>query len=220
MKLQDKKLNSNIGNNIKNLKIPENIKLIAVSKKKTVELIEEAYKSGHRDFGENYVQDAIPKIKISKHLKDIKWHFIGHLQSNKVKLAAQYFDMIQSIDSKKLANKLNYACAELNKEMSVLIEVNIGSEQNKSGIPKENLEELLEYIKSLTNIKIMGLMCIPPFDENPIPYFKEMKNIYNEYKQKYKLTTLSMGMSNDYEIAIENGANMVRVGTKIFGKRI
>ncbi len=220
MELQDKKLNSNIGNNIKNLKIPENVKLIAVSKKKPVELIEEAYKSGHRDFGENYIQDAVPKIIKLKHLEEIKWNFIGHLQSNKVKLAAQYFDIIQSIDSKKLANKLNNACAELNKEMSVLIEVNIGSEQNKSGIPKENLEELLEYIKSLTNIKIMGLMCIPPFDENPIPYFKEMKNIYNEYKQKYKLTTLSMGMSNDYEIAIENGANMVRVGTKIFGKRI
>lgn len=220
MELQDKKLNSNIGNNIKNLKIPENVKLIAVSKKKPVELIEEAYKSGHRDFGENYIQDAIPKIIKLKHLKEVKWHFIGHLQSNKVKLAAQYFDIIQSIDSKKLANKLNNACAELNKEMSVLIEVNIGSEQTKSGIPKENLKELLEYIKSLNNIKLMGLMCIPPFDENPIPYFKEMKNIYNEHKQKYKLKILSMGMSNDYEVAIENGANMVRVGTKIFGKRV
>ena len=218
--MEDKNLISNIGSNIKNLEIPENVKLIAVSKKKPVEFIEEAYKSRCWDFGENYIQDAIPKIKNLKHLKEIKWYFIGHLQSNKVKLAAQYFDMIQSIDSKKLVKKLDSACAEINKIMPVLIEVNIGSEKNKSGIPKENLKELLEYIKSLNNIKLMGLMCIPPFDENPIPYFKEMKNIYNKHKQKYKLKILSMGMSNDYEIAIENGANMVRVGTKIFGKRI
>jgi len=210
----------NIAENINKLKIPQNVTLIAVSKKKPVEFIEEAYNSGHRDFGENYIQDAIPKIKNLKHLKDIKWHFIGHLQSNKAKTAIQYFDMIQSVDSKKLAKKIDEACAEINKKIHVLIEVNIGSEENKSGIPKENLVELLDFIASLNNIKLMGLMCIPPFDENPIPYFKEMKNIYNEYKQKYKLTTLSMGMSNDYEIAIENGANMVRVGTKIFGKRI
>lgn len=209
----------NIAENINNLKIPQNITLIAVSKKKPVEFIEEAYNSGHRDFGENYVQDAIPKIIKLKHLKDIKWHFIGHLQSNKIKRAVQYFDMIQSIDSKKLANKLNNACADQNKKMRVLIEVNIGSEENKSGVSKEKLLELLDFIKSLNNIKLMGLMCIPPFDENPIPYFGEMKNIYNEYKQKYKLTTLSMGMSDDYKEAIENGANMIRVGRRIFGER-
>ncbi len=210
----------NISENLNKLNIPKNVSLIAVSKKKPIEFIEEAYNSGHRNFGENYIQDAIPKIIKLKHLKDIKWNFIGHLQSNKVKLAAQYFDMIQSVDSKKLIKKIDNFCAEINKIMPVLIEVNIGSEKNKSGIPKENLKELLEYIKSLNNIKLMGLMCIPPFDENPIPYFKEMKNIYNKHKQKYKLKILSMGMSNDYEIAIENGANMVRVGTKIFGKRI
>ncbi len=211
----------NITENLKNLNIPQEVFLIAVSKKKPIEYIEEAYSSGHqRFFGENYVQEAIEKIINLHHLKEIQWHFIGHLQSNKVKTAVQYFDMIQSVDSKKLAKKIDNACAELNKKMSILIEVNIGSEQNKSGIPKENLKELLEYIKPLNNIKLMGLMCIPPFDENPIPYFKEMKNIYNEYKQKYKLTILSMGMSDDYKEAIENGANMVRVGTKIFGKRV
>lgn len=217
--MEDKKLISNIGSNIKNLKIPENVKLIAVSKKKPAEFIEEAYNSGQRDFGENYIQDAIPKIIKLNHLKDLKWHFIGHLQSNKVKLAAQYFDMIQSIDSIKLVNKLNNTCTVIKKKMHVLIEVNIGSEENKSGVPKENLVELLDFIISLKNIKLMGLMCIPPYNENPIPYFIEMKNIYNEYKQKYKLITLSMGMSNDYKAAIENGANLVRVGTKIFGKR-
>jgi hypothetical protein len=217
--LEDKKLISEIGSNIKNLKIPENVKLIAVSKKKPTEFIEEAYNSGHRDFGENYIQDAIPKIIKLKHLKDIIWHFIGHLQSNKAKKAIQYFDMIQSVDSKKIAKKIDDACAKINKKMHVLIEVNIGSEENKSGISKENLVDLLDFITSLNNIKLMGLMCIPPYNENPIPYFEEMKNIYNEYKQKYKLTTLSMGMSNDYETAIKNGANMIRVGTKIFGER-
>ena len=125
--MEDKNITINIGKNIENLKIPENIKLVAVSKKKPVELIEEAYIFGHRDFGENYIQDAIPKIIKLKHLKEIKWHFIGHLQSNKVKLAAQYFDMIQSIDSIKLAHKLNNACAELNKIMPILIEINIGA---------------------------------------------------------------------------------------------
>lgn len=217
--MEDKKLISEIGSNIKNLKIPENVKLIAVSKKKPTEFIEEAYNSGHRDFGENYIQDAIPKIIKLKHLKDIIWHFIGHLQSNKAKKAIQYFDMIQSVDSKKIAKKIDDACAKINKKMHVLIEVNIGSEENKSGISKENLVDLLDFITSLNNIKLMGLMCIPPYNENPIPYFEEMKNIYNEYKQKYKLTTLSMGMSNDYETAIKNGANMIRVGTKIFGER-
>jgi len=218
--LEDKKLISNIGKNIKNLKIPEKIKLIAVSKKKSVEFIEEAYNSDHRDFGENYIQDSIPKIIKLKHLKDIRWHFIGHLQSNKVKLAAQYFDMIQSIDSKKLANKLNNACSEINKVMPILIEVNIAFEQSKGGIKKENLFDLLEHIKSLKNLKLCGLMCIPPYDENPEPYFKEMKSLFDIYKEDYNLDILSMGMSGDYSIAIAEGGNMVRVGTAIFGKRV
>jgi len=218
--LEDKKLISNIGKNIKNLKIPEKIKLIAVSKKKSVEFIEEAYNSDHRDFGENYIQDSIPKIIKLKHLKDIRWHFIGHLQSNKVKLAAQYFDMIQSIDSKKLANKLNNACSEINKVMPILIEVNIAFEQSKGGIKKENLFDLLEHIKSLKNLKLCGLMCIPPYDENPEPYFKEMKFLFDIYKEDYNLDILSMGMSGDYSIAIAEGGNMVRVGTAIFGKRV
>ncbi|MHA1476209.1 MAG: YggS family pyridoxal phosphate-dependent enzyme [Promethearchaeota archaeon] len=218
--MEDKKLISNIGKNIKNLKIPEKIKLIAVSKKKSVEFIEEAYNSDHRDFGENYIQDSIPKIIKLKHLKDIRWHFIGHLQSNKVKLAAQYFDMIQSIDSKKLANKLNNACSEINKVMPILIEVNIAFEQSKGGIKKENLFDLLEHIKSLKNLKLCGLMCIPPYDENPEPYFKEMKFLFDIYKEDYNLDILSMGMSGDYSIAIAEGGNMVRVGTAIFGKRV
>ncbi|MHA1511035.1 MAG: YggS family pyridoxal phosphate-dependent enzyme [Promethearchaeota archaeon] len=218
--MEDKKLISNIGKNIKNLKIPEKIKLIAVSKKKSVEFIEEAYNSDHRDFGENYIQDSIPKIIKLKHLKDIRWHFIGHLQSNKVKLAAQYFDMIQSIDSKKLANKLNNACSEINKVMPILIEVNIAFEQSKGGIKKENLFDLLEHIKSLKNLKLCGLMCIPPYDENPEPYFKEMKSLFDIYKEDYNLDILSMGMSGDYSIAIAEGGNMVRVGTAIFGKRV
>jgi len=218
--LEDKNLISNIGKNIENLKIPEHIKLVAVSKKKPVELIEEAYNSGHRDFGENIIQDAIPKIIKLKHLKDIRWHFIGHLQSNKSKLAAQYFDMIQSIDSQKLANKVNNACGELNKVMPILIEINIGAEKSKGGIKQENLLDLLEYIKPLKHLKLRGLMCIPPFDENPESFFKKMKNLFDKYKKDYNLGILSMGMSGDYRVAIAEGGNMVRIGTAIFGKRV
>ncbi len=210
----------NIAENINKLKIPQNVTLIAVSKKKPVEFIEEAYNSGHRDFGENYIQDAIPKIIKLKHLKDIKWYFIGHLQSNKVKLAAQYFDMIQTIDSKKLANKLNNACGEINKVMPILIEINIAFEQSKEGIKQENLLDLLEHIKSLKNLKLRGLMCIPPYEENPEPYFKEMKILFDKYKIDYNMDILSMGMSGDYNIAIAEGGNMVRIGTAIFGKRV
>ena len=218
--MEDKNLISNIGKNIENLKIPEHIKLVAVSKKKPVELIEEAYNSGHRDFGENIIQDAIPKIIKLKHLKDIRWHFIGHLQSNKSKLAAQYFDMIQSIDSQKLANKVNNACGELNKVMPILIEINIGAEKSKGGIKQENLLDLLEYIKPLKHLKLRGLMCIPPFDENPESFFKKMKNLFDKYKKDYNLGILSMGMSGDYRVAIAEGGNMVRIGTAIFGKRV
>ncbi|QEE15790.1 YggS family pyridoxal phosphate-dependent enzyme [Promethearchaeum syntrophicum] len=218
--MEDKNLPSNIGKNIENLKIPENVKLVAVSKKKPVELIEEAYNLGQRDFGENYIQDAIPKINKLKNLKEIKWHFIGHLQSNKVKLAAQYFDMIQSIDSIKLAQKLNNACAELKKIMPILIEINIGAEISKGGINQENLFDLVEHIKSLKNLKLRGLMCIPPFNENSKNFFKKMKTLFDKYKKDYNLDILSMGMSGDYRVAIAEGGNMVRIGTAIFGKRV
>ena len=127
--------------------------------------------------------------------------------------------MIQSIDSKKLANKLNNACSEINKVMPILIEVNIAFEQSKGGIKKENLLDLLEHIKSLKNLKLCGLMCIPPYDENPEPYFKEMKSLFDRYKGDYNFDILSMGMSGDYNIAIAEGGNMVRIGTAIFGER-
>lgn len=209
----------NIAENIKKLEIPKNVVLIAVSKKKPVEFIEEAYNSGQKNFGENYIQEAIEKIKNLSHLKDIKWHFIGHLQSNKAKIAAQYFHMIQCVDSKKIAKKIDNACAELNKKMPVLVEVNIGNEENKSGILKKNLEELLDFIASLKNLELKGLMCIPPANKDPIPYFKDMKRIYDKFKQMYELSILSMGMSGDYKSAINEGSNMVRIGTAIFGSR-
>jgi len=209
----------NIAENIKKLEIPKNVVLIAVSKKKPVEFIEEAYNSGQKNFGENYIQEAIEKIKNLSHLKDIKWHFIGHLQSNKAKIAAQYFHMIQCVDSKKIAKKIDNACAELNKKMPVLVEVNIGNEENKSGILKKNLEELLDFIASLKNLELKGLMCIPPANKDPTPYFKDMKRIYDKFKQMYELSILSMGMSGDYKSAINEGSNMVRIGTAIFGSR-
>ena len=209
----------NIAEKIKKLEIPKNVVLIAVSKKKPVEFIEEAYNSGQKNFGENYIQEAIEKIKNLSHLKDIRWHFIGHLQSNKAKIAAQYFHMIQCVDSKKIAKKIDNACAELNKKMPVLVEVNIGNEENKSGILKKNLEELLDFIASLKNLELKGLMCIPPANKDPTPYFKDMKRIYDKFKQMYELSILSMGMSGDYKSAINEGSNMVRIGTAIFGSR-
>jgi hypothetical protein len=127
--------------------------------------------------------------------------------------------MIQTIDSKKLATKLNNACGEFNKIMPILIEINIGFEKNKGGINQENLLDLLDHIKSLKNLELQGLMCIPPYDENPEPYFKEMKSLFDIYKEDYNLDILSMGMSGDYNIAITEGGNLVRIGTKIFGKR-
>ena len=210
---------NDIGEKIKSLNIPANVKLIAVSKTKPLEMIEEAYRWGQRIFGENYMQDAVPKIQNASHLPDIKWHFIGHVQSNKARLAAQYFDMVQSVDSIKLANKLNTAANEFQKTLAILIEVNIGEEQQKHGISPKKVQELMKFIHTCHNLKLQGFMCIPPYGDDPKPYFQKMQDIFQEYQHSYHLTELSMGMSSDYLEAIEFGATMVRVGTKIFGFR-
>ncbi|UYP47767.1 Pyridoxal phosphate homeostasis protein [Candidatus Lokiarchaeum ossiferum] len=208
-----------IGKKIQSLNIPSTVKLVAVSKTKPLEMIEEAYQYGQRIFGENYIQDAVPKIQNASHLPDIQWHFIGHLQSNKAQLAAQYFNMVQSVDSMKLAQKLNTAAGEFQKTLSVLIEINIGEEPQKHGISYRSVQKLMDFIINCPHLKLLGFMCIPPYGEEPRPYFQKMQSLFLKYKDAYHLTELSMGMSSDFQEAIQFGATMVRVGTKIFGKR-
>jgi hypothetical protein len=217
----DPDLSQKIGQNLEKIRrhLSRATTLIAVSKKKPSAAIRAAYNHGQRCFGENYIQDAIPKIQELRDLSDIQWHFIGHLQSNKAKLAAQYFDVIQTVDSKKLARKLNEACRTLSKTLPILIEVNIGSEPQKGGVIPANLHELLEFVSSLRHLTLLGFMAIPPAGVDPIPFFTEMKALFDQYRQEFHLKELSMGMSGDYQVAIPHGATMIRIGTKIFGLR-
>ena len=204
--------------NIENiLKEIGNTTLVAVSKTKPNESILEAYNLGIRDFGENYVKELI--LKMDTLPKDIKWHMIGHLQTNKVKeLVKRNIYLIESVDSVKLAKEINKEAIKNNKFINILIEVNIANDINKTGCSLIDLDNLITSVRELSNINLLGLMCIAPHteDTNKIRNsFKQMK----ELKDKYKLDLLSMGMSNDYLIAIEEGSNIVRIGTKIFGER-
>ena len=191
--------------------------LVAVSKTKSNEEILKAYDLGIRDFGENYVQELI--VKMDTLPKDIKWHMIGHLQTNKVKdIVKRNIYLIESVDSIKLANTINKEAIKNNKTVNILIEVNIVGDPNKTGCKLDNLDTLINEVKNLSNIKLLGLMAIGPItdDSNLIEtYFKEMKSL----KNRYNLDFLSMGMSSDYKIALRCGTDIVRIGTKIFGKR-
>lgn len=190
--------------------------LIAVSKTKPIEMIKEAYNLGIRDFGENKVQELLAKI--DKLPKDIKWHMIGHLQTNKVKDIVDKVYLIHSVDSIKLAKVIDKEANKKNIIPNILIEINIANEESKFGFKIEEIDNVIKEIKKLKNINIEGLMCIAPFTVNPEDnrkYFKQM----NKLKEKYNLNILSMGMSNDYKIAIEEKSNYVRIGTKIFGER-
>ena len=148
-----------------------------------------------------------------------KWHFIGHLQSNKAKLAAHYFDVIQTVDSTKLARKLNNACQTFSKTLAILIEVNIGDEPQKGGVAPVNLRELIDFVSSMKNLKLQGFMAIPPAGMDPVPFFTKMKALFDLYRVEYHLQELSMGMSGDFQVAALHGATMIRVGSKIFGPR-
>jgi pyridoxal phosphate enzyme (YggS family) len=211
-----------IAHNISLLNLKKGVQLVAVSKKKPIELIQEAYHAGQRIFGENYIQEAMSKIEYFREYpsyNEIEWHFLGHLQSNKVKIAAEYFDMIQSVDSEKIALKLNKACEDINKIMPILIQVNIGNEEQKSGAKVHDIPYLIEKISAMKNLELKGLMCIPPVHNSPRIYFENMKQIFDHYKERHGFDILSMGMSSDYNIAMSCGTNMVRIGTRIFGKR-
>ena len=191
--------------------------LVAVSKTKSNEEIMKAYDLGIRDFGENYVQELIIKMDLLP--KDIRWHMIGHLQTNKVKeIVKRNIFLIESVDSIKLAKEINKEAVKNNKKVDVLIEVNIAKDINKTGCNIEVLDNLVNQIRELPNINLKGLMAIAPNTDNANEIkksFKEMKKL----KDKYELELLSMGMSNDYQLAIECGTNIVRIGTKIFGIR-
>ena len=190
-------------------------KVIAVSKTFELEKILPLIEYGHQDFGENKVQEAIEKwtnIKLKK--ENIKLHLIGRLQSNKVKYAVKIFDYIHSVDSKKLAKKIAEEQQKIKKNIKLFIQVNIGNEDQKSGVQVDKINDLITFSREL-KLDIIGLMCIPPANELPDKYFKEIKLL----NKKFKLSELSMGMSSDYLKAVENSSTYLRIGSSIFGKR-
>jgi len=208
----EKEIQSNIINLDTTTKSP---KIIAVSKTHTMSNILPLINYGHLDFGENKVQEAIDKWSDIKNKKSsIKLHLIGRLQTNKVKFALKIFDYIHSLDSEKLANKISDEQIKQGKKPKIFIQVNIGNEDQKSGINKERLDDFYKVCKNL-NLDIIGTMCIPPNNGNTENFFFEMSNI----NQKLNFKELSMGMSGDYLEAIKNSATYVRVGSKIFGSR-
>ena len=202
---------------------PEDVLLIAVSKKKPIADIMAAIEAGAGHFGENYIQEAVEKIETIG-IDKACWHFIGHLQSNKAKLAVKYFDYIQTVDSLKLAREINKHAKSINKIQKILIQLNIAHEESKSGIDATNVLTLAEQFNELENLSVQGLMCMPPFFDDPElarPYFKELAQLSQKIKgfERASMSHLSMGMSNDFRVAVQEGATMVRVGTSIFGER-
>ena len=204
-----------IKSKLDDLKINKLPKIIAVSKTFKIDKILPLVEYGHLDYGENKVQEALDKWSdIKEKNKNIKLHLIGKLQTNKVKFALKVFDYIHSLDNEKLANKIAVEQIKQNKQLKIFIQVNIGNEDQKSGINKEKLADFYKFCKNL-NLDIIGTMCIPPNNENTENYFLEMNRINAELNFK----DLSMGMSGDYLEAVKNNATYVRVGSKIFGSR-
>jgi len=200
------------------------VTLIAVSKTKPVELLQKVYNAGARDFGENKVQEIIAKY--DKLPSDIRWHMIGHLQTNKVKYIADKVYMIHSVDTVKLAEVISKEALKVGRVIPVLVEINVAGEESKFGISPKECENFIRQIHQLEGITVRGLMTIAPFVENGEEnreYFKSLKQLSVDIMQKnidnVSMDFLSMGMSGDYETAIEEGANLVRVGTRIFGER-
>ena len=207
---------------------PEEIALMAVSKTHPPERIREAYAAGQRVFGENRVQEFAAKLSSLADLTEAEYHMIGHLQTNKSAKAAELFAAVDSIDSLKLAEKLDDASRELKKTLDVLIEINVGGEAAKTGIAAESeeLEKLLRAAPRLEALRFRGLMTVPPFTEDPEgarPYFRKLRELRDTIAARkltaIKMDVLSMGMSHDFEVAIQEGSTCVRVGTAIFGKR-
>ena len=205
---------------------PSEITLVAVTKGVSIELIESAFKAGITNFGENRVQEAQIKIPQLTEIQGIEWHLVGHLQTNKAKHAAELFDMIQSLDSIKLAAKLNEVSIEIGKVLSVLLQVDLAGEETKYGVDPGEVREIIAAMPGFKGLRLNGLMTIPPFMEDPEkvrPYFARLRelgrNLESEQPGCLGLRHLSMGMSHDFEQAIQEGATMIRVGTAIFGSR-
>jgi len=204
--------------------LPSGVELVAAAKGRPAEEVLEAIEAGIKIIGENYVQEAERVYQVIGN--KAKWHFIGHLQKNKVKKAVNLFDMIETVDSVDLAREIDNRCAQIAKIMPVLIEVNSGWEEQKSGVLPEDAEPLVREISHLQNIEVMGLMTMGPRFGNPEdfrPYFTETKRIFDRIRSldlpNVEMKYLSMGMTNSYKVAIEEGANIVRIGTRIFGER-
>jgi len=202
---------------------PASIDLLAVSKTFEPDVVDLAAGAGQKAFGENRVQEAESKIPLVK-APGIEWHLIGHLQSNKAKRAVQLFDVIQSVDSDKLARMLDRNAAEQGKRLPVFVEVNVGEESQKSGVPAGELAPMLSAVASLENLELRGLMAVPPWNDDPEmsrPYFRRLAALLRDVNRTLAtpLRELSMGMSHDFKVAVQEGSTLVRVGTAIFGKR-
>lgn len=202
---------------------PNSIQLVCVSKTRSFEQIRTAIQAGAQIMGENYIQEAQAKFDV---LIDcpIQWHFIGHLQRNKAKYAVRMFDVIHSVDSLKLASEINKQAAKIGKIQRILVQVNISQEPSKSGVTQENALKLFQDITAFKHLDIQGLMTMPPFYNDPEqarPFFSSLRLIKDQIQNEYllPLNELSMGMTGDFEVAIQEGATLVRIGTAIFGER-
>ncbi|MFQ3573290.1 MAG: YggS family pyridoxal phosphate-dependent enzyme [Thermodesulfovibrionales bacterium] len=208
---------------------PKDVTLLAVSKTFPLDKIVEAVDAGIRFFGESRVQEAEKKIKVfteiaeNKGFTNVKWHLVGHLQTNKVQKAVRLFDLIQSVDSVHLLEKIDQEARKIGKIQDVLIQVNLSEETTKFGISEDSLIDMVKKAYSLNNVRLQGLMTLPPYFDNPEdvrPYFKRLYEIKREIQRSgYTIYHLSMGMSHDFEVAIEEGATIIRLGTAIFGER-
>ncbi len=216
-----------IKENVKRIlqELPEGVQLVVAAKTRMPEEIMEAIEAGISIIGENYVQEAERAFKVLGNRT--KWHMIGHLQTNKAKKAARIFDMIETVDSLKLAKAINKECLKIGKIMPILVEINSAEEEQKAGVLPDRAMELIREISQLKAIRVQGLMTMGPFVDDPEqlrPYFKRTKELFDRIRDmnipNVEMRYLSMGMSDSYKIAIEEGANMVRIGTKIFGPRL
>jgi PLP dependent protein len=199
---------------------PDDVTLVAVSKNVDSDRIKEAREAGITDFGENYVQEA--REKIPRVGEGVVWHMIGRLQTNKVKYVVPLFHLIHSVDSLRLAEEISSQALKCDKTMEILIQVNIGCEKAKAGVNPEGLPQLLEAVSSLKGIGVKGLMGMPPYDSDPEkarPFFKSLRELRDKLPDSRSLTHLSMGMSADFEAAIDEGATILRIGTALFGGR-
>jgi pyridoxal phosphate enzyme (YggS family) len=204
--------------------LPEGVQLVGAAKTRTPEEIWEAIEAGLEIVGENYVQEA--EIAYERIGHRVKWHMIGHLQTNKAKKAVKIFDMVETVSSMKLSREIDRCCEKIGKVMPVLVEINSGEETQKSGVMPADAAALVKEMSVLRNVKVLGLMTMGPFAGDPEesrPYFRRTKEIFDVLKAMnipgVEMKYLSMGMSNSYRVAIEEGANMVRIGTRVFGRR-